>query len=320
MGYLTDSHCHFHPELTRHELDKFIDILNNGHTFKEKSLHLMTTQHIDLQYIDILLTNLMDAKFIIVPYFGIHPWFSHLFTLHHIDKQDHYRNVLKPQPNKELLEKLPEPILLDDHVAKIKQIIAKHELDVFGFGEIGLDKLFKIPNNGYLGNLNYLNDLNDGSSKLLSSSKVIISHQIEVMNKFLTLATEFNKPVSLHCVKAHGPLYDNVIKYKDLTVLLHSYTGSIDQAKIWIKNKSNLYFSLSNWINGEKEELLKQLLEIVKPSQIVTESDIYIDKLFIQGKNQEYFNHLQGIFDKLNSYINIDVDQLHKNMLKSIKL
>lgn len=82
--------------------------------------------------------------------------------------------------------------------------------------------------------------------------------------------------------------------------------------------KGKLFFSLSNWINGEKSELLESLSVTLSPDQILTESDIYVDRLFIEDKQQEYFDHLRGIYDKLYDYNYIESSQIHENMLKSI--
>lgn len=315
---LSDSHCHFHPECTIQQAKKFAGILNELiDQFPQNYLHLMTTQHLDLEYLDILLSNLTKPE-IIVPYFGVHPWFSHLFYISETipTKEEHYKKILKPEPSPELLEMLPEPINLKDHKEKYLQIITKHNLKIFGIGEIGLDKLFRVPGNGYYGNLDF--PMPQGNK--LSPCRVNISHQVDIFQFHLSFANELKKQVSLHCVKAHGLMYDEVKKFPDLTVILHSYTGSIQQAEVWMKftPKEKLFFSLSNWINGEKSELLELLSATLAPNQILTESDIYVDRLFIENKQQEYFGHIRGIYDKLHDYSYIESSQIHENMLKSI--
>ncbi|EMG49119.1 hypothetical protein SBY92_000431 [Candida maltosa Xu316] len=317
---LSDSHCHFHPECTLQQTEQFAEILNSQlDTFPDKYFHLMTTQHLDLEFMDVLLTKLEKPK-IIVPYFGIHPWFSHLFYIgneeENLSKQEHYRNVLNPEPSEELLKMLPDPISVSHHKQRILEIIHKHNLKFFGIGEIGLDKLFRVPGNGYYGNLNFPLP----QDQKLSPCRVKINHQLEIFKIFLDMASDLQKQVSLHCVKAHGMLFDNVKVYKDLTVILHSYTGSIQQAEVWLKTipHHKLFFSLSNWINGEKSGALEDLVVTIPPRQILTESDIYVDRLFVEGKQEEYFGHLNGIYDKLYDFILIDSLQIHKNMLNSI--
>ncbi|KAI5952583.1 scn1 [Candida jiufengensis] len=317
---LSDNHCHFHPEATIEQTLKFSNALNNcKYEIPEKFFHVMTTQHIDLECMNVLLEHLQD-KNIIVPYFGVHPWFSHLFYMGDVkpNKIDHYTQILKPGPSDELLQYLPDPMSMKKHTAKVMGLIEKYNLKVFGIGEIGLDKLFRVPNAGFLSNPKYT-DINETDK--LSNSRVKIEHQMSIFRYQLELANHLKKQVSIHCVKAHGILYDEVMNYSDIIVVLHSYTGSIDQAQRWLKTKKkNLYFSLSNWINGEKQELLELLAKNVNDSQILTESDIYIDRYFIYHKEEEYFNHLIGIFTKLNSYKPINSLQLKTNMLNSLSI
>lgn len=314
---LSDNHCHFSPDATTEDTYKLAETLNEFDIdFPTKFFHLMTTQHIDIECINILLSQLHKPD-IVVPYFGVHPWFSHLFyTGSKPNKRDHYRSVLKPEPSEELIYILPEPMSMDTHTDRMKQIIKKHDIKVYGIGEIGLDKLFRVPKLGWLGNPNHVTTEQDKLTKL----HVTIEHQRIIFEYQLKLADELGKQVSIHCVKAHGALYDEVAKYENIVVVLHSYTGSIDQAKRWLKTKSKLYFSLSDWINGEKDELLKLLVEHFDGSEILTESDMGIDKYFLQDKSSEYFDHLTGIFQKLNNYKCIESSQIKANMLESIQL
>ncbi|CAX43232.1 uncharacterized protein ymr262w homologue, putative [Candida dubliniensis CD36] len=315
---LSDSHCHFNPECTASDTEKFASKLN------EKSIqipnnyfHLMTTQHLDLEFIDTLLTRLDNPR-VLVPYFGVHPWFSHLFYIGNTppSKEEHYRKVLKPEPSNELLATLPDPIDLHKHKDRFLEIIDKHKLEIFGIGEIGLDKLFRVPSNGYCGNLNFPTS----TENRLSACRVDISHQLEIFKYQLTLADQLKKQVSLHCVKAHGLLFDEVKKFPNITVILHSYTGSIEQAQVWIKSlpEDKLYFSFSNWINGEKVEALKALVRALRPTQILVESDIDVDRSLIEERQTQHFDHLNGIYNKIHEYIFIDSLQIHNNMLNSI--
>jgi len=317
LNNLSDNHCHFSPEATREDAYKLADTLNGlDIEFPTKFFHLMTTQHIDIDCIDILLTQLQKPD-IVVPYFGVHPWFSHLFYIgdKKPNKSDHYRHILKPEPSEELIDTLPEPMSMDAHTNKMKDIIKKHNLTVYGIGEIGLDKLFRVPKLGWLGNPNHITKEQDK----LTKSRVTIEHQMDVLRHQLRLAEKLGKQVSLHCVKAHGALYEEAIQYKNIVVVLHSYTGSTDQAKRWLKMAPvKLYFSLSDWINGEKDELLKLLMDHFDGSEILTESDVGIERYFLQDKSSEYFRHLTGIFQKINSYKHIEPSQIKSNMLNSL--
>lgn len=314
---LSDSHCHFNPECTASDTEKFAERLNEqSKQIPDNYFHLMTTQHLDLKFMDTLLTRLENPR-VLVPYFGVHPWFSHLFYIEGTPtKEEHYKKVLKPEPSNELLATLPDPISLHKHKDRFLEIINKHNFEIYGIGEIGLDKLFRVPNNGYCGNLNFPLS----TENKLSACRVDINHQLDVFKFQLTLAEQLKKQVSLHCVKAHGLLFDQVKKFSNITVILHSYTGSIEQAQVWIKSlpQNRLYFSFSNWINGEKIEALKALVTALRPTQILIESDIDVDRSFIEQRQTKHFDHLDGIYKKIHEHIFIDSLQIHNNMLNSI--
>lgn len=283
---LFDSHCHLLPFVKACDVERYIlpEI--------PKYYHLMSTNHYDVDLVYKLAQNES-----IEPYFGIHPWYSHLFTSEVIEdvkelKQVHYSKVLLPAPTPELLDKLPVPMSLDDHLAKLERYCR----DTGGrIGELGLDKLFRVPSCGYLGN---------GDGKL-SNSKVTMEHQIFILKKQLDLAQKLQRLVSLHCVKAHGALYDVVQQY-DLSVILHSFTGSTDQAKRWLKTYKRVKFSLSNYINGVKREQLNQLLDILPAHTILLETDLSIDD-FEQEKQ-----HLVEIARIVTEYKHWDLQTLYK--------
>ncbi|KAG7661268.1 scn1 [[Candida] subhashii] len=328
-----DSHCHLNPECTKEYIQEFIKQLNStSDDYPDYYFHIMTTQHIDLYLLDQLLSQLNNPK-LIVPYFGIHPWFSHLFTIDDIDsencskeqKHNHYNKVLKPQPTQELLQCLPNPINLYNHLQSIRNIITKYPNLIYGIGEIGLDKLFRVPNDGYHGNFKYPIK---GPHKL-SPSRVIFEHQRIIFCEQLKLANELNKQISIHCVRGHGIVYDEFLKYQNIpAILLHSYTGTIEHANAWIrkfkklKTGQKLYFSLSNYINGDepKREVLEQLLEALKDDQVLIETDISVDRHFNTNTINEYLQQLIDIYEKINSVKAIDANQIRKNLLTSIGL
>ncbi|EGW31841.1 uncharacterized protein SPAPADRAFT_67855, partial [Spathaspora passalidarum NRRL Y-27907] len=317
---ISDSHCHLNPECTPEDVDKLAEILNHdSEQFPKHFFHIMTTNHIDLNLLDKLLDQL-DCPGIVVPYFGIHPWFCHLFYIDKSEGDDfksrHYSSVMLPPPSEALLEMLPDPISITQHISKIREIIAKRPELVYGIGEIGVDKLFRIPSNGFYGNLKYPCD----QSAPLAPNRVILSHQVKIFSEFLKLANELKKQVSLHCVKGHGVLYDEVAKHKDIpVVILHSYTGSLDTVKMWIKKcKSRVFFSFSNYINGEKYEMLTKIVQLLEPTHILTETDMPIDKFFNSDNSQGYYMHLQGILQKLSDLKSVNPQQIHENVLYSI--
>lgn len=329
---LADSHCHIGIDCTDSDIDALADQFNNGLVDKDDFFHIMTTYHLDVGFVDRLLSQLKSS--VVVAYFGVHPWYSHLFsTEDHGDvdllqlKKLHYNKVLVPAPSEDLLLVLPVPILLEEHMTKLERLIEIHGHKFkCGIGEIGLDKLFRVPSNGYFGSQLAQNN---GATKL-SSCKVSMEHQTAVFDRQLQLANKLKKHISVHCVKAHGLLYDIIPRYTSISsVILHSYSGSSDQAKRWITTykgkKSKLFFSFSNWINGtdNKRCLLEDIIGYAEDNQILVETDVSVDDYLVRGKHEDYFLHLEGIFEKVGTILGRDQDEmvelLRRNMCRSIE-
>ncbi|ODV79395.1 Metallo-dependent hydrolase [Suhomyces tanzawaensis NRRL Y-17324] len=302
MAFPTDNHCHLSVQCTEDTVKRLAGKLTqNSPTF-----HVMSTYAGDLDLLDQLLDQVPGPS--VVPYYGVHPWYSHLFTTRRPHgqsgadfKHTHYSSIMNPAPPPQLLEVLPDPIHIDDHLEVIRGLIEKHAGLEYGIGEIGLDKPFRVPTNGYFGAVAE-DDAESGPK--LTQCRVSMDHQVQILEKQLQLADSLGVKVSVHCVKAHGALYDSVSKYANVKVILHSYSGLVDQAKIWIRNyrKSgqSLQFSFSNWINGvqSKTESLSQIVDSLEKNQVLGETDMLIDEWLLE-KEDEYWAGLNEIYRKI---------------------
>lgn len=280
-----DSHCHLSPEITEE--------IYHGKTHKklicqEFPINLMMTNHIDERIIMSMLKDpeVMGNKNIMLN-IGIHPWFSHLYTFFEkglnesVDefKTRHYTNVLEKYSKKlddntlaEIIRNLPVPIHLPTKINDFETILITSYNEYLNIGEIGLDKLARIPCSGFLYN---------PATKItgLSNYKIKMSHQVEVFKLHLNLAVKYKKSCSVHCVGAHGLMY-NILKTTDiLKLIMHSYSGSVDSAKMMISLKNlNVWFGLSDFVNLKKSSTnkLMELLTVVK-DRVLVETDYGVD-------------------------------------------
>lgn len=230
--------------------------------------------------------------------FGIHPWYSHLYSVHQCDKRSHYESVLEWRVSEEfeqLLAQLPAPIALDEY---IEQDFEESQIAVVG--EIGLDKLFRLPENGF-----YVQN----SGARLSWVKVKMAHQIEVFRRMCQLACKYRKPVSLHGVKCHGVLFEQCIQEllptKEVKVCLHSYTGSFQTlTDSWLRKfpQSRIFLSLSQYINFKTDETGLELVKAIPRSCLLTETDFPIDT---QPADQ-LRAQLQHICEKISQACDLD--------------
>lgn len=207
--------------------------------------------------------------------FGIHPWYCHLYSVGEVrGKRDHYERVLDwrdQEAFESLLERLPEPVPLEDYIL---QEFDAAKVDVIG--EIGLDKLFRLPENGYY--------VQSRSPAPLSRIKVKMSHQMAVFRRFCRIARDHGKPVSIHDVKCHGVLFEacveELLRHEDVKVCLHSYTGSPQTLRdCWLRRfpQERLFLSLSKCINFKTETAGKELVAMLPPECILTETDFPVD-------------------------------------------
>lgn len=293
---MIDSHCHVSTVATAQDVEAFLAPHN-------VTCFVMATCHIDVELVAALSHR-------VVPFLGIHPWYSHLFAIEPTTKLSHYAAVLRPPPPPEVLAVLPDPILLQNHLDRIAQLgeALQQGGREWGVGEIGLDKVFRVPTNGFYGNPDVTENIT------LTSCKVSMDHQIAVFKAQLDLAERLQKCVSLHCVKAHGPFFETVSRYS-MPVILHSYSGSVEQAKAWVRRVKRLYFSFSNYINGTEERRahLKDLLQLLNRKQVLIESDMPVDRYSEDAKG--YLAHLEGI----TLIVGILAEQLEENAWAALR-
>lgn len=317
------------------------------------------------KYLEASLSMSANTRLQIIPCLGIHPWYSHMFYTDESapDKKLHYNMVLESVSKKysdatdELLESLPDPVSLDEFCQYVDQEVQRKlksysSLDVCPIliGEIGIDKLSRIPWAGFLGNEISVDLQNAEETGVetgfpeLSPFKVSMKHQLVILKKQFDIATKNNIPVSIHCVKAHGVLYNFVVNYIKESqgipaICLHSYTGSKDQAYLWVNLKKKLpnsiherspkiYFSFSHILNNNSSNTKKideadELISFLPDDTLLIETDLSIDKFYKKDGNLHY-SSLLDITRKICKCKNWDITQgtmfLKKNWNEFLKI
>jgi Tat protein secretion system quality control protein TatD with DNase activity len=170
----------------------------------------------------------------LIPSFGWHPWFSHQLyddsatgsAAADIESEDeqkkkkkkkkaaHYEAVLVPAPtDAAFIDALPPPAPLSSFIASTRALLEAHPHALVG--EIGLDKVFRLPQQWDLSDAAARDDgLTPGGreGRTLSPHRVRMPHQEAVLTAQLHLAGELGRAVSVHGVQAHGALYDALAK------------------------------------------------------------------------------------------------------------
>ena len=100
-----------------------------------------------------------------------------------------------------------------------------------------------------------------------------INKQTEIFVKQLQLATERNLPISIHCLKAWGPLLD-VLESNPLPArgfLLHSYGGSAELIPQLVK--LGAYFSFSGYFLHQKKNKTREAFLNIPSDRLLMETD-----------------------------------------------
>ncbi|SMN22047.1 similar to Saccharomyces cerevisiae YMR262W Protein of unknown function [Maudiozyma saulgeensis] len=273
---LVDAHCHVGT--TPHEIQQPVHELSND----KISRALMSNNPYDwarLQLIQFKKGNNSSPQY---KGFGIHPWYSHLFTFKNektLTKEQHYRQILNYKESDSIIltkliqDVLPDPVYIEEYISNIDFS------NVNLIGEIGLDKSFYIPSNGF-----YQGHSNDAEVIITKTKiKVSMDHQVKVFKRMLQLACDKSLNVSLHDVNCHMKLFDicqqyllNVIPIK---ICLHSYTGSIEfLLSQWIKKftEQRIFISVSQYISFKKDEGNLDYSQVPHKC-ILTETDYIVD-------------------------------------------
>eukprot|EP00775_Hariotina_reticulata_P009067 gene9067-9237_t len=129
-------------------------------------------------------------------------------------------------------------------------------------GEIGVDRAATIPG---------------------SKAKTSLQHQLALLQIQIAIAAEFNRPVSVHCVRGYGHLLQLFSALSATPggcppkVMLHSYGGSVEEIPKFCKLRNigeRFYFSFSHAINNVKTpDKLAARIAAVPDDRILVESD-----------------------------------------------
>ncbi|CUS21450.1 LAQU0S03e02872g1_1 [Lachancea quebecensis] len=261
-----DAHCHVTTSLERRNVTPKIPeaaierCFMSNNTFDWHQIKLMKS------------SNNMDLSSI---GFGVHPWYSHLYYTGEAPAttQSHYLQVLQGGTADELeqiIAQLPPPINLSEYIA--------NEFDpvrVCCVGEIGLDKLFRLPKNGF-----YQGD----QHAPLGRVRVRMEHQVQIFKALCALAVRHSLPVSIHCVKCPSLMYDlckeHLLPHAAVKICLHSFTGSLETLEsFWLAKfpHERLFVSVSRYINFKNTEPGIQLLQKLPLKCVLTETDFTWD-------------------------------------------
>jgi len=127
-------------------------------------------------------------------------------------------------------------------------------------GEIGLDRWI-------------LHRAKPDDARLTGLRRAPLGEQSEVFLSQLQLAASRDLPASIHCLDAHGPLYDLLLESRRPArgLLLHAYNGSVEMAARL--SKLGAYFSFNGAFLDPHKERLRAVYAAVPADRLLVETD-----------------------------------------------
>lgn len=195
--------------------------------------------------------------------YGVHPWYSYQYTIHPTtDPIKHYTKVIKRNKSTtddefiSFIHNLPPPILLPPPSFSL------NTLPQF-IGEVGLDKTFRII-------------IHDHHHDTPSPHTTTLQHQREILEYWLSYASNNSLSVQLHAVKYHQHLLnsciDTILSNQNCNILLHAYQGSSQSLSQWINvfSPNRIYLSFNQTLNIK---YLHSYCNLIDHNHVLVETD-----------------------------------------------
>jgi len=136
------------------------------------------------------------------------------------------------------------PEKANDELQPMIDIIEENFKQIFGIGEIGLDKTYVTDEDGF-------------------------NRQIQVFHKMLSLAEKLQKPVSIHSRKTLDEIFSILTSYRINGILLHWFAGNKLQLKKAMDLDCFVSYGPAMVYSQDKQILLSQ----TEPDKILFETD-----------------------------------------------
>lgn len=110
--------------------------------------------------------------------------------------------------------------------------------------------------------------------------------QKEVFRRLMALARETGYPVCIHDRDAHGDVFDIIREFPDVKGVLHSYSGSPEQARQYVK--MGWYISFSGTVTFKNAAVVPEAAKVVPLDRLLVETDApYLAPVPYRGKRNK---------------------------------
>ena len=97
--------------------------------------------------------------------------------------------------------------------------------------------------------------------------------QLKYFEEQLKIATNYKKPIAIHCRDAHEDTFNLLSKYHDKLdgIILHCYTGSVEMMERYLK--LGAYISISGIVTFKNAKTIKEVVKNCPIDRLLVETD-----------------------------------------------
>lgn len=138
--------------------------------------------------------------------------------------------------------------------------------------------------------------------------------------KQLEIARKHNKPVIIHTrsQEAINETIEIIKDFKDVDLLVHSWTGTVNQTRELLKQK-NIIFSFNGISTFKNAPEIRELIKEIPIDRFVLETDSpWLSPVPFRGKTNEP-SHVKHVYEFIASFLEIDLKEFEKQIDKNAR-
>ncbi|WP_142413318.1 TatD family hydrolase [Hathewaya massiliensis] len=141
--------------------------------------------------------------------------------------------------------------------------------------------------------------------------------QIEAFKKQMELARELKLPVIIHDREAHKDTLDIIKMYKEVTGVVHCFSGSVEFAKECLKE--GYYIGFTGVVTFKNAKKILEVLKEVPLDRILVETDCpYMAPVPYRGERNRS-DYIQYVIEKIAEVKELTTEEVEKITIKNVK-
>lgn len=141
--------------------------------------------------------------------------------------------------------------------------------------------------------------------------------QIEAFKKQMEIARELNLPVVIHDREAHKDTLDIIKMYKEVTGVVHCFSGSVEFAKECLKE--GYYIGFTGVVTFKNAKKILEVLKEVPLDRILVETDCpYMAPVPYRGERNRS-DYIQYVIEKIAEVKELTTEEVEKITIKNVK-